>query len=103
MEERTAHLQRQLLLAQSELKTVKEDAHIQELDKAHLQTQLSGDLCRMFDMMVYCATVWINKPSKVVMHALWSMGVLQQPHRLPTALLITRCQHVCTFISQRND
>jgi len=42
LEERTGDLHRQLLLAQSELKAAKEDAHIQELDKAHLQTQLAG-------------------------------------------------------------
>ena len=44
MEERTGDLQRQLLLAQSELKAFKEDAQIQELDKAHLHTQLAGEL-----------------------------------------------------------
>lgn len=42
LEERTGDLHRQLLLAQSELKAAQEDAHIQELDKAHLQTQLAG-------------------------------------------------------------
>ena len=42
LEERTGELHRQLLLAQSELKAAQEDAHIQELDKAHLQTQLAG-------------------------------------------------------------
>lgn len=42
LEERTGDLHRQLLLAQSELKAAKEDAHIQELDKALLQTQLAG-------------------------------------------------------------
>ncbi len=42
LEDRTGDLHRQLLLAQSELKAAKEDAHIQELDKAHLQTQLAG-------------------------------------------------------------
>ncbi|DBB14510.1 TPA: hypothetical protein ACH3X3_004792 [Trebouxia sp. C0006] len=41
LEERTGELHRQLLLAQSELKAAQEDAHIQELDKAHLQTQLA--------------------------------------------------------------
>ncbi|DBA92530.1 TPA: hypothetical protein ACH3X1_002761 [Trebouxia sp. C0004] len=41
LEERTGDLHRQLLLAQSELKAANEDAHIQELDKAHLQTQLA--------------------------------------------------------------
>ena len=35
-------LQRQLLLAQSELRSVKEDAHVQELEKDHLRTQLAG-------------------------------------------------------------
>ena len=42
MEERTADLQRQLMLMQSELKAVKEDAQIQDLDKACLHTQLTG-------------------------------------------------------------
>ena len=46
MEERTIDLQRQLMLAQSELKAVKEDAQIQDLDKARLQTQLAGVVCR---------------------------------------------------------
>ena len=43
MEERTVDLHRQLLLAQSELKAGKEEAQIQELKHAHLQTQLAGD------------------------------------------------------------
>jgi len=42
LEERTGDLHRQLLLAQSELKAAQEDSHIQDLDKAHLQTQLAG-------------------------------------------------------------
>lgn len=42
LEERSGDLHRQLLLARSELKAAKEDLHIQELDKAHLQTQLAG-------------------------------------------------------------
>ncbi|KAL0020086.1 hypothetical protein WJX79_009298 [Trebouxia sp. C0005] len=41
LEERSGDLHRQLLLARSELKAAKEDLHIQELDKAHLQTQLA--------------------------------------------------------------
>lgn len=42
LEERTGDLQRQLLLAQSELKAAREDAHIHELDKSQLQVQLAG-------------------------------------------------------------
>ena len=42
LEGRTEDLQRQLLLAQSELKAAREDAHINELDKSQLQAQLAG-------------------------------------------------------------
>ena len=45
MEERTGDLHRQLLLAQSELKAGKEEAQIQEMKHAHLQTQLAGHPC----------------------------------------------------------
>ena len=43
LEERTGDLQRQLMLAQSELKAAREDAHIHELNKSQLQAQLAGE------------------------------------------------------------
>ena len=42
LEECTGDLQRQLLLAQSELKAAREDAHIHDLDKSQMQAQLAG-------------------------------------------------------------
>ena len=44
VEERAGDLQRQLLMAQCELKAAREDAHIHELDKSQLKAQLSGEL-----------------------------------------------------------
>ncbi|KAL3148684.1 hypothetical protein ABBQ38_014099 [Trebouxia sp. C0009 RCD-2024] len=41
LEERAGETQRQLLLAQSELKAAREDAHIHELNKSQLQAQLA--------------------------------------------------------------
>ena len=43
LEARTGDLQRQLMLAQSELKAAREDAHIHELNKSQLQAQLAGE------------------------------------------------------------
>lgn len=47
LEGRTGDLQRQLLIAQSELKAAREDAHIHELDKSQLQAQLTGELTQL--------------------------------------------------------
>lgn len=55
LEERTGDLQRQLLLAQSELKAAREDAHIHELDKSQLQAQLAGKFDQL--LQTRCCTV----------------------------------------------
>ena len=54
LEERSGDLQRQLLLAQSELKAAREDAHIHELDKSQLQAQLAGKFDQL--LQVRCWT-----------------------------------------------
>ena len=43
LETRTGDLQRQLLIAQFDLKAVREDAHLQDVAKAQLEAQLAGD------------------------------------------------------------
>lgn len=43
LEARTGDLQRQLLIAQSDLKAVKEDAQLQDVAKAQLEAQVAGD------------------------------------------------------------
>lgn len=50
LEERAGDLQRQLLMAQSELKAAQEDAHIHELDTSQLKAQLSGELVQLQHM-----------------------------------------------------
>ena len=55
LEERTGDLQRQLLLAQSELKAAREDAHIHELDKSQLQAQVAGKVDQL--LQTRCCTV----------------------------------------------
>jgi len=82
LEERTGDLQRQLLLAQSELKSVREDAQIQELDKAHLQTQLAGDafsaahhsgvLLPDYELILACILVALVGNQKLLWHFLHS-------------------------------
>ena len=60
LEKQTGDLQRQLLVAQSELKAAREDAQIQDLDKSHLKAQLTGthihlQQCLLHSFLVSCA------------------------------------------------
>lgn len=77
LEERTGDLQRQLMLAQSDLKAAREDAHIHELDKAQLQAQLTGDsiLAAAFTVCIPC----LGYDTKAVQSQQDSCNAMQLP------------------------
>lgn len=45
LESKTGDMQRQLLMAQSDLTAAKEESHVQEMARAQLEAQLAGLSC----------------------------------------------------------
>lgn len=69
LEERAGETQRQLLLAQSELKAAREDAHIHELNKSQLQAQLAGNSIPAAALHTLHTFMKAVKPSKTLNHS----------------------------------